>query len=293
VMVQAEIGIIGGTGVYGVEGMTNIQELDVDTPYGKPSCKIVVGTVEEVVIAFIARHDTSHRLLPNEVPYAANIYALKVLGVKYILAFTAVGSLREDYKPSDIVLVDQYIDRTYSRRQTFFSDGIIVHIAFGDPVCRTFKSLVKEALEPLKASNTTIHEEGTLVVMEGPAFSTKAESNMYRLWGASLIGMTAIPEAKLAREAEIAYVTVALVTDYDCWHPDHDDVTVDIVMNNLKRNGLNAQKAVIEVVKKIKENRFVSKAHSALRDAILTPIDHIPEATKTRLAPILGPYLKN
>jgi 5'-methylthioadenosine phosphorylase len=292
-MVQAEIGVIGGSGVYGVQGMIDIQEIDLDTPFGKPSCKLMVGTVEGVVIAFIARHDTTHRLLPNEVPYAANIYALKTLGVKYILAFTAVGSLREDYKPSDIVLVDQYIDRTFSRKPTFFSDGIIVHIPFGDPVCHTFKSIVKEALEPLKAANTTIHEEGTLVVIEGPAFSTRAESNMHRLWGASVVGMTAIPEAKLAREAEIAYVSVALVTDYDCWHPDHDAVTVEMVMNNLKTNGLNAQKAVVEVVKKIKDNRFVSKAHSALRDSILTPIDHIPEKTKTKLAPIIGKYLTN
>eukprot|EP01103_Thecamoeba_quadrilineata_P021377 TRINITY_DN9807_c0_g1_i1.p1 TRINITY_DN9807_c0_g1~~TRINITY_DN9807_c0_g1_i1.p1 ORF type:complete len:308 (-),score=43.63 TRINITY_DN9807_c0_g1_i1:29-850(-) len=271
--------------------MTDVQELDIDTPYGRPSSKVVVGTVEGVVIAFIARHDTTHRLLPSEVPYTANIYALKSLGVNYILAFTAVGSLREDYKPSDIVLVDQYIDRTFKRQQSFFHDGIIVHIAFGDPVCNTFKSVVKEALEPLKAANTTVHEQGTLVVIEGPAFSTRAESNMYRLWGCSVIGMTAIPEAKLAREAEIAYVSVALVTDYDCWHPDHDDVTVEMVMNNLKTNGLNAQKAVVEVVKKIKDNRFVSKAHSALQNSILTSAEHIPEKTKTRLNPIIGKYL--
>jgi len=292
-MVHAEIGIIGGSGVYGVQGMSDVQELDIDTPFGKPSCKIMIGTIEGVTIAFIARHDIGHRLLPSEIPYAANIFALKSLGVQYLLSFTAVGSLREDYKPSDIVLVDQYIDRTFNRQQTFFGDGIIVHIPFGDPVCSTFKELVKLALEPLTAENTTIHDNGTLVVIEGPAFSTKAESNMYRLWGASVVGMTAIPEAKLAREAEIAFVTVALVTDYDCWHPDHDHVTVEMVMQNLKTNGLNAQKAVIEVVKKIKDNRFVSKAHSALRDSILTPVDHIPERTKIRLEPILNKYLRD
>jgi len=289
-MTQADIGIIGGTGVYGVEGMTNIRELDVDTPFGKPSSKIMIGTVQDVVVAFISRHNIGHLILPHEIPYAANVYAMKDLGVKYLLSFTAVGSLREDYKPSDIVLVDQYIDRTFNRQQSFFGNGIVAHIPFGEPVCHKLKDVVKEALVPL---NVVVHETGTLVCIEGPAFSTKAESNMYRQWGASIVGMTAIPEAKLAREAEIAYVSIAMVTDFDCWHPDHDHVTVDIVMENLKKNGFNAQRAVVEVVKLIQNNRFVSKAHNTLQDSIMTPVDRIPEETKTKLKPILANYLKN
>jgi len=287
---QAEIGIIGGTGVYGVEGMVDVREVEIDTPFGKPSSKIMIGTVQDVVIAFISRHNIGHLILPHEVPYAANIYALKTLGVKYLVSFTAVGSLREDYKPSDIVLVDQYIDRTFNRLQTFFGNGIVAHIPFGEPVCLKFKDLVKEAFGPL---NVTLHDSGTYVCIEGPSFSTKAESNIFRQWGASVVGMTAIPEAKLAREAEIAFVSIAMVTDYDCWHPDHDHVTVDIVMENLKKNGNNAQRAVIEIAKLIKNNRFISKAHNTLQDSIMTPSDRIPEETKTKLKPILANFLQN
>jgi 5'-methylthioadenosine phosphorylase len=286
----AEIGIIGGTGVYGVQGMINIREIDVDTPFGKPSSKIMIGTVADVAIAFIARHNIGHLIPPNEINYQANIYAMKTFGVKYLISITAVGSLREDYKPADIVLVDQYIDRTFSRKQTFFGDGIVAHIPFGEPVCMKLKDLVKEALVPL---NVNVHETGTLVCIEGPAFSTKAESNMFRQWGASVVGMTAIPEAKLAREAEIAYVSIAMVTDYDCWHPDHDQVTVDLVMENLKKNGFNAQRAVVEIAKLIKDNRFVSKAHNTLQDSIMTPVDRVPPETLTKLKPILANYLSN
>eukprot|EP01102_Stenamoeba_stenopodia_P003725 TRINITY_DN13880_c0_g1_i1.p2 TRINITY_DN13880_c0_g1~~TRINITY_DN13880_c0_g1_i1.p2 ORF type:complete len:342 (-),score=104.12 TRINITY_DN13880_c0_g1_i1:113-1012(-) len=287
--VNVEIAIIGGTGVYGVEGLTDVKELDLDTPFGKPSSLIRIGKIDGVSVAFLARHDVTHRLAPSEVPYQANIYALKMIGVKYILAFGATGSLREEVKPLDIVLVDQFIDRTKSRKDTFFGNGVIAHISFGTPVCETLKGIVKKALDEIKfAEGVVVHNSGTYICMEGLAFSTKAESNMYRMWGGTVIGMTALPEAKLAREAEIAYCTVALATDYDCWHPDHDQVTVEMVIKNLKQNGVHAQDIVKGFVKKLSESPFESAAHNALQYAILT--HHISDENKERLKYIIGKY---
>lgn len=287
--VTVEIAFIGGTGVYGVEGLTDVQELDLDTPFGKPSSKIRVGKLEGVPVAFLARHDVNHRLLPAEVPYRANIYALKSIGVKYIIAFGATGSLREEVRPLDIVLVDQFFDRTKARADTFFGNGVIAHISLGNPVCEKLKDLVKDAIGEIKLKEgVTLHESGTYICIEGPAFSTKAESNAFRLWGGTVIGMTGVPEFKLAREAEIAYASIALVTDYDCWHPDHDAVTVEMVVKNLKQNGEHAQAITKTVVKKLAANKFESSAHSALQFAILT--HHISDENKQCLGPIIAKY---
>jgi len=286
---KVEIAVIGGTGVYGVEGLTDVKEYNIETPFGIPSSPIRVGRLNGTLVAFLARHDTNHRLLPTEIPFHANIYALKLLGVKYILAFGAVGSLKEEIRPLDLVLVDQLIDRTKFRKDTFFGNGVIAHVSVAHPVCDKLKDLVKSALDEISfKEGVIIHNSGTYVCMEGPAFSTKAESLMYRSWNGAVIGMTANPEMKLAREAEIAYSLVALVTDYDCWHPDHDAVTVEMVVKNLKQNGDHAQLIVKKVVDKLAANPFESAAHSALKFAILT--HHISDENKERLKAIITPY---
>jgi 5'-methylthioadenosine phosphorylase len=224
-------------------------------------------------------------------PFRANIHAMKQLGVEYIISASAVGSLKEAVKPLDIVVPDQFIDRTKNRVSTFFGEGIVAHIGFADPVCDRLAGILADAIASLELPEVTLHQGGTYVCMEGPAFSTKAESNLYRSWGATIIGMTNLPEAKLAREAEIAYATLALVTDYDCWHPDHDSVTVEMVIGNLTRNATNAQKVIQEAIRRIAENPPVSEAHSALKFAILTPLDKAPTATKEKLKAILAKYL--
>jgi 5'-methylthioadenosine phosphorylase len=224
-------------------------------------------------------------------PFRANIHAMKQLGVEYIISASAVGSLKEAVKPLDIVVPDQFIDRTKNRVSTFFGEGIVAHISFADPVCDRLAGILADAIASLELPDVTLHRGGTYVCMEGPAFSTKAESHLYRSWGATIIGMTNLPEAKLAREAEIAYATLALVTDYDCWHPDHDSVTVEMVIGNLTRNATNAQKVIQEAVRRIAENSPVSEAHSALKFAILTPLDKAPDATKEKLKAILAKYL--
>jgi len=289
----AIIGMIGGSGVYGLEGMQNKREIDVDTPFGKPSSKFMIGELEGITVAFLARHDVTHRLTPSEVPYRANIYALKLLGVRYLICFTACGSLKEELKPMDIVLCDQFIDNTRHRQQSFFGDGLVAHVSFADPVCHDFKNLAIETLNKIytKTNQTKIHNGGTYVCIEGPAFSSKAESNVYRSWGGSVIGMTAIPESKLAKEAEMAYLCLALVTDFDCWHPEHDAVTVEMVVSNLKQNSLNAQKIAIELVKCISIHQFDSKCHNALKGAIMTPHHHVPNQTFVKLHPLIKKYL--
>jgi len=289
---RVEVAVVGGTGVYKVEGLSLLRELDLTTPFGKPSSKIFIGTLGSMRIAFIARHDTCHRLLPSEIPFRANIYALKMLGVKYMLSFGACGSLKEEIRPMDVVVVDQFIDNTKLRVPTFFGNGIIAHVPLGDPVCPAFSSIVKEAVEKVKKPESKLHPEGTYVCIEGPSFSTKAESQMYRSWNGSVIGMTACTEAKLAREAEIAFACVALVTDYDCWHPDHEHVTVELVLSNLKQNGDFAQALIKQLVSSLDpKNLPVSKAHSALHSAILTPKGHIPQEIKTNLKHIIGKYV--
>ena len=290
-MVQAKIGIIGGSGLYKMEAITEVEEVTIETPFGSPSDALIVGTLEKTRVAFLPRHGRNHHLLPTELPFRANIYAMKQLGVEYIISASAVGSLAEEIKPLDMVVPDQFIDRTKNRISTFFGSGIVAHIAFGDPVCNNLAAILADAITSLKLPDVGLHRGGTYVCMEGPAFSTIAESNLYRSWGAKIIGMTNLPEAKLAREAEIAYATLALATDYDCWHPDHDNVTVDMVVANLQRNATNAQKVIQETVKLLSKNPPESLAHSALKYAILTPLDKIPAATKEKLSLLLQKYL--
>lgn len=291
-MNSVDIGIIGGSGLYKMSALQDVEELDIKTPFGSPSDRIIIGTLAGARVAFLARHGRNHGLLPSELPFRANIYAMKQLGVKYLLSASAVGSLRAEVKPLDMVIPDQFIDRTKNRVSTFFGEGIVAHIAFGNPICQNLAALLADAIASLNLPDVTLHREGTYLCMEGPAFSTKAESNMYRSWGATVIGMTNLTEAKLAREAEIAYATLALVTDYDCWHPDHDHVTVDMVIANLQHNGINAQEVIIETVKRLNENLPPSEAHSALKYAILTNLADVPPATKQKLGLLLEKYLE-
>ncbi|MEQ8757332.1 MAG: S-methyl-5'-thioadenosine phosphorylase [Coleofasciculus sp. G1-WW12-02] len=290
-MAQATIGIIGGSGLYKMDALKDVQEVQLDTPFGKPSDALIVGTLEGTSVAFLARHGRNHHLMPTELPFRANIHAMKQLGVKYLISASAVGSLQEAAKPLDMVIPDQFIDRTKNRVSTFFGDGIVVHIGFAEPVCNQLAGVLAEAVASLQLTDVTLHRGGTYICMEGPAFSTQAESHLYRSWGATVIGMTNLPEAKLAREAEIAYATLALVTDYDCWHPDHDSVTVEMVIGNLQRNATNAQQVIQETVRRIAQNPPPSEAHSALKYAILTPLDKVPEATKQKLSLFLQKYL--
>ena len=290
-MVEAKIGIIGGSGLYKMDALKDVQEVQLDTPFGAPSDALIVGTLEGTQVAFLARHGRNHHLTPSELPFRANIHAMRQLGVEYLISASAVGSLKEEVKPLDMVVPDQFIDRTKHRVSTFFGEGIVAHIAFGDPVCHKLAEILADAVASLELPDVTLHRGGTYVCMEGPAFSTKAESHLYRSWGATIIGMTNLPEAKLAREAEIAYATLALATDYDCWHPDHDSVTVDMVIANLQRNATNAQKVIQETVRRLAENPPASEAHSALKYAILTPLDKVPVATKEKLGLLLHKYL--
>lgn len=290
-MTQAKIGIIGGSGLYKMDALKEVQEIYLDTPFGQPSDAYIVGNLEGIQVAFLARHGRNHHLIPSDLPFQANIYGMKKLGVEYLISASAVGSLKEEVKPLDIVIPDQFIDRTRQRVSTFFGQGIVAHIGFGHPVCNQLAAILTEAVESLQLPEISLHKKGTYVCMEGPAFSTIAESNLYRSWGASVIGMTNLPEAKLAREAEIAYATLALVTDYDCWHLDHDHVTVEMIIDNLQRNAINAQKIILETVKRLSQNPPKSEAHSALKYGILTPLDKIPLDTKEKLAAILNKYL--
>ncbi|MEM8832697.1 MAG: S-methyl-5'-thioadenosine phosphorylase [Cyanobacteria bacterium P01_G01_bin.19] len=289
-MVEAKIGIIGGSGLYKMDALTEIEEVRLSTPFGDPSDVLIVGKLEGATVAFLARHGRNHHLLPTELPFRANIHAMKQLGVEYIISASAVGSLQEEAKPLDMVIPDQFIDRTKNRAATFFGEGLVAHIAFGDPICSNLAQVVGDAVESLNLTESNLHRGGTYVCMEGPAFSTKAESNLYRSWGAKVIGMTNLTEAKLAREAEIAYATLALVTDYDCWHPDHDSVTVEMIIGNLQKNAVNAQLVIKEAVKRLNANPPESIAHSALKFAILTPPDRIPAATKEKLALLTKKY---
>ncbi|MBW4510256.1 MAG: S-methyl-5'-thioadenosine phosphorylase [Scytonematopsis contorta HA4267-MV1] len=290
-MASIKIGIIGGSGLYKMESLKDIQEVVVETPFGSPSDAIITGTLDGTRVAFLARHNRNHTLLPTELPFRANIYAMKSLGVEYLISASAVGSLKEEVKPLDMVVPDQFIDRTKNRVSTFFGEGIVAHITFGDPVCKNLAGVLAESIASLNLADVTLHRGGTYVCMEGPAFSTKAESNLYRSWGATVIGMTNLPEAKLAREAEIAYATLALATDYDCWHPEHDSVTVEMVVNNLHRNSANAQKVIQEAVRRLSANPPSSDAHSALKYAILTPLDKVSVETKKKLELLLKKYI--
>ncbi len=285
---QAEIGIIGGSGLYHMPGFSDAHEVRQETPFGNPSDAYVLGTLEGRKVAFLARHARGHKLLPSELNFRANIYGFKQLGVERIISVSAVGSLKEEHRPLDFVIPDQFYDRTRHRvDDTFFGDGIVAHIAFGDPVCGTMANVVADACH---SAGVNYKAGGTYLCMEGPQFSTKAESNVYRSWGMDVIGMTNLQEAKLAREAEICYVTIAMVTDYDCWHPHHDAVTVEQIVSVLIKNAENAAKVVKAAVGAMPRTRSC-KCGSALAHAILTERDKIPAATKEKLALILGKYL--
>jgi len=284
---QAEIGIIGGSGLYSMPGLTDVRELKQQTPFGDPSDPYVLGTLEDRKVAFLARHGRGHRILPTELNFRANIYGFKQLGVERIVSVSAVGSLKEEHKPLEFVIPDQFFDRTRHRVDTFFGNGIVAHIAFADPVCGELAKVVEGAC----AQAAVVGKRGgTYLCMEGPQFSTKAESNIYRSWGMDVIGMTNLQEAKLAREAEICYVTVAMVTDYDCWHPHHDSVTVDQIVAVLLKNAENACAVVRETVAAMPKERSC-KCGSALAHAILTEGDKIPAATRQKLSLIVGKYL--
>jgi 5'-methylthioadenosine phosphorylase len=285
---QAEIGIIGGSGLYSMPGLSRTQQVRLRTPFGQPSDAYVLGTLEDRKVAFLARHGSGHRILPSELNFRGNIHGFKQLGVERIISVSAVGSLKEEHKPLEFVIPDQFFDRTRHRVDTFFGNGIVAHIAFADPVCPSLVQVVEGACR--KAGVTAKHG-GTYICMEGPQFSTKAESNVYRSWGMDVIGMTNLQEAKLAREAEICYVTVAMVTDYDCWHPHHDSVTVDQIVAVLLKNAENACAVVRETVAAMPRERNC-KCGTALAHAILTDPKKIPAATRQRLKFILGNYLK-
>jgi len=281
------IGIIGGSGLYAMPGLTDTREIRVKTPLGDPSDAIVTGTLEGRRVAFLARHGRGHRFTPSEINYRANICALKMIGVERILSVSAVGSLRDDLPPLDFVIPDQFFDRTRLRVATFFGDGIVAHVGFDKPTCTI---LAAHAADACDTAGVTAHRSGTYVCMEGPQFSTLAESHTYRQLRFDVIGMTNLTEAKLAREAEICYATIAMVTDYDCWHPNHDAVTLDEIIQNLSRNTSNVQRVLREVVRELPEARSC-KCGSALAHAILTDRAAISAATKKRLAPIIGKYI--
>jgi 5'-methylthioadenosine phosphorylase len=287
---QVKIGIIGGSGLYQMPELTDIKEVEVDTPFGKPSDAFIIGTLEGERVAFLPRHGRGHKLTPTELPFRANIYAMKLLGVDYILSVSAVGSLRENFAPTDFCIPDQFFDRTRARAEesTFFGEGIVGHITFAHPVCSELGDILEASCKTVEGLK--VHRGGTYICMEGPAFSTKAESNVYRSWGMDIIGMTNLQEAKLAREAEIAYATMALVTDYDCWYEGHDDVSVEMVIEYLHKNVRNAQLVLKEAVKRVAAKTTPNPFEGATKNAIFTqPADWNPETAK-KLEAIIGKY---
>ncbi len=287
-MEQLQIGIIGGSGLYDMAEVTDRSEVTLRTPFGDPSGPYILGTLRGKRVAFLARHGAGHLLSPSELNFRANIYGMKVLGVEYLLSASAVGSLKEEYKPLDIVIPDQFIDRTRGRISTFFGNGLVAHVGFAHPFCKVLSSI---AYDGGVRAGATIHKGGTYVCMEGPQFSTLAESKLYRSWGADIIGMTNLQEAKLAREAEICYTTIALVTDYDCWHPEHDSVTVDMIIANLTQNAKSAQQIIATAVDGLPYARTCECA-SALKFALITRPELVPLSTKKDLGPIVGKYLQ-
>ncbi|HXG64139.1 MAG TPA: S-methyl-5'-thioadenosine phosphorylase [Blastocatellia bacterium] len=289
-MSQIRIGVIGGSGLYQMEALKDVEEIYLDTPFGKPSDAFIVGTLDGARVAFLPRHGRGHVLTPTEIPFRANIYGMKMLGVEWIISASAVGSLREELKPMDIVIPDQFFDRTRQRASTFFGGGIVAHVTFADPVCHKLCDILEEVARA-ELTGIGIHRGGTYLCMEGPAFSTRAESEVYRSWGMSVIGMTNLQEAKLAREAEICYATMALVTDYDCWHPDHDSVTVDMVIEYLTRNVTNAQQLIAGVVARLASEQPECEFKHSLKHAIITSRDKIAPDAKERLKAIIGKYL--
>jgi 5'-methylthioadenosine phosphorylase len=286
-MSEAQVAVIGGSGFYDLDGLIDVEELRLDTPFGPPSDALMLGTLAGVRVAFLPRHGVGHRILPSELPSRANIWVLKSIGVEWVISVSAVGSLREDFEPLHAVVPDQLIDRTRARPNTFFGDGIVAHISFDQPFC---PAMSKALAASAGSTGATVHGSGTYVVMEGPAFSTKAESSLYRSWGAGIIGMTALPEAKLAREAELCYATLALVTDYDVWHESHDPVTADMIIQNLNRNVAMAKRAVANTIGSL-PSRTDCTCSQALASALITSPELVPSETKERLGPIIGRYM--
>jgi 5'-methylthioadenosine phosphorylase len=286
-LAQAEIGIIGGSGLYSIPGLVDIREEKIETPFGSPSDAYVLGTLEDRQVAFLARHARGHRLLPSELNFRANIHGFKQLGVERLLSISAVGSLKEEHRPLDFVIPDQFFDRTTKRISTFFGEGIVAHVALAHPVCSETAAVLGAACRDV---GVNVKVGGTYICIEGPQFSTKAESNVYRRWGMDVIGMTNLQEAKLAREAELCYATIAMVTDYDCWHPEHDSVTVDQIVACLLKNAENACKVVRQAIRTLPKSR-ACECGSALASAILTERDKIPPATREKLKLIIGKYL--
>jgi 5'-methylthioadenosine phosphorylase len=287
---STQIGIIGGSGLYDMAELTDRKEVTISTPFGSPSGPYITGTLAGKPVAFLARHGVGHRILPSELNFRANIYGFKTLGVEWILSASAVGSLKEEYAPLDLVIPDQFFDRTKGRISTFFGNGLVGHVAFAHPFCDHLSAIAYNAATTAGAK---VHKGGTYVCMEGPQFSTRAESLVYRSWGMDIIGMTNLQEAKLAREAEICYATIALVTDYDCWHPDHDSVTIDLIIANLNQNARMAQKVIATAVASLaSDTTRTCPCANALATALVTRPEHVPDQTKRDLAPIIGRYMK-
>ena len=287
-MVEAKIGVVGGSGLYAMEGLEDVENVSLETPFGAPSDDYVVGKLAGKSVAFLARHGVGHRFLPSELNFRANIFGFKLLGVEHILSASAVGSLKEDVHPLDVVIPDQFIDRTRGRISTFFGNGLAAHVEFSKPFCERLSKLLYEAGKKIDAR---MRRGGTYVCMEGPQFSTLAESELYRSWGAHVIGMTNLQEAKLAREAEIGYATMALVTDYDCWHVSHTSVTVEQIIENLGKNAETARQIIVETVSQLDLDQPSPHAN-ALKNAFITQPDYNPDAIKRDLAPIIGKYIK-
>lgn len=286
---MSKIGIIGGSGLYKIDGIKSVKEISVSTPFGRPSGKFITGTLEGKDVVFVPRHDVGHRIPPSHINYRANIYGMKKLGVDRIISVTACGSLKEEIKPMDFVAVDQFVDRTnYARDMSFFEEGIVAHIEFSHPVCGVIRNVLYNTC---RALNVKVHEKGTYINMEGPAFSTIAESMLYRQWGMDIIGMTNFAEAKLAREAEMCYATLAAVTDYDCWHSQHESVTIDMIVKNLQKNVENSKNIIRKAVKDMPDKRACG-CKNALHQAIITDRKLIPDKIKKDLKIIIGRYIK-
>lgn len=281
------LGIIGGSGLYDIDGLQDVKEIDVSTPFGAPSDALITGTYRGTKLVFLPRHGRGHRIAPNEINFRANLWALKKLGVTRVLAVSAVGSMREDIKPGDFVVIDQFFDRTRHRNDTFFGDGVVAHVMFADPVCPEVRQAL---LAAGRAAGARVHDGGTYVNMEGPQFSTRAESRIYRSWGVDVIGMTNLQEAKLAREAELCYATLAMATDYDCWHETHDDVTVEAVLEVMRKNVATARRVVLDALPALLAPARCSCSR-ALANAIMTAPEHIPAHARTRLSLLIDKYL--
>ena len=289
-LLQARVGVIGGSGLYAMPGLTPLEEIELHTPFGITSDTLRLGRLHGMEVVFLARHGRHHHLLPSEVPYPANLWAMRKLGVRWLVSVSAVGSLQEGIRPRDMVVPDQFIDRTQQRPQTFFGNGCVAHVSLADPTCPVLNALLADSAAACLPSSRHVHRGGTYLCMEGPAFSTRAESALHRSWGCSVIGMTNLTEARLAREAEIAYTSLSMVTDYDCWHSDHDDVSVELVLGNLRANAEATEPILSHLIQLLQAKRPGSSAHRALADALITPPEVVPIQTRRRLDLFTKPY---